>query len=415
LEIRDPVPHPVLVSANSLLGEAISRSIIDCVNRTLPEIVPRYIERQMISGIKDCHFGQAAQEAEVIIEHEGASRWWRFIAAPILSDPGTQRVIVTMIEITEKKILEKRLDAVRQRYEAIVETAHDGIITIDANQTIRMINESAIELFGISREDAVGKNLTQLIPQQHQDKHRGYVNSFRTSAIKVRPMEGRPSITGVRTDGREFPIEITISKIVVDNEIEMTAVVRDVSVQRKLLEQLEQAANQDALTGIFNRLYGNAVLEKEVLRCRRFNRPLSIAAFDLDRFKQINDQYGHFFGDKVLTAVTKMVAKQLRVTDTFCRWGGEEFLIILPETNLVEADGLATRLCEAIASLVITGPSKSEIGVTASFGVTDLSDEDTELPVFVSRADKALYRAKDRGRNQVCTSPDLPSEPLIKG
>ena len=398
----------VLVSANSMFEEISAKPIAECVGLSLVEFLPRYIEKQMRACIGLCLTKRSSQDTEVIVEREGTSRWWRFLVSPIVPvEDENERVIVTMTEITEKKLLESTLDIARQRYEAVVQTASDGIVTIDENQTIKLMNDAARDIFGITNErEGVGDLLSRFIPNRFHNSHAQYINGFSHSAVNVRPMQPRSSVYGIRTDGSEVPIEVTISKIRVGNGTEMTAVIRDISERTKLIEQLQRAATRDPLTGIYNRRHGTAILNAEIHRAQRFNHPLAIALLDLDHFKVINDTYGHGFGDLVLNSFISTVSHTLRDIDTLCRWGGEEFLVVLPQTGLDDAVRWAERAREAVASEAITGLVENTVRISSSFGIAEMaSAELTTLEDFVKRADDALYRAKENGRNQVCAAP----------
>ena len=400
-ELKDNASGAVLVSANSMFEQISHRPVTQCVERPLSEFLPRYLEKSLRTCIAHCQSGQGAQEAELVVEREGESRWWRVVVSPVLAEAGdTVRVIATLIEITERKQLEKQLEIVRQRFEAVVETAYDGVITVDEKQTIKLMNEAARYIFGVTDEEVVGESLTRFMPTRFRDKHSEYVTAFRDSPVNARPMEARAAVRGLRADGSEFPIEVTISKIRVGNEMEMTAVVRDISERARLIEELSRAATHDALTGIHNRRFADATLKTEIGRCLRFGQPMSIVLFDLDSFKPINDNYGHACGDRVLQSVAEKVSSTVREIDVFCRWGGEEFLVILPGTDKTSAAVWAERARALIAAEPVTGCAEP-IPVTASFGVAQF-DPDTPSPhVLVERADDALYHAKQNGRNLV--------------
>jgi diguanylate cyclase (GGDEF)-like protein/PAS domain S-box-containing protein len=392
-----------LVSANSLFEEITERPILDCVGRPLVEFVSKYVEKQIRTCLILCPIKQCSQETELVVENEGISSWWRFVVSPVL--PGNterQRMIVTVIEITEKKHLQQKLDASQQRYAALIDSAHDGIVTIDQNQAIKMMNDSARKIFGIADDETIlGVHLSRFIPEISTEKHMQYVDSMRISNVETRSMDGRSSILGVRTDGSEIEIEVTISKIKVGDEIEMMAVIRDISEHIKLIEQLKQAATHDSLTGIFNRRHGAAILHNEIHRSQRFAQALTVAMLDIDHFKSINDTYGHACGDLVLNSLVATISKTLRVSDTICRWGGEEFLVVLPGATTSDALGWAERAREAVASLSTLGDGDQAIKITASFGVASMSSKDIALEDLLKRADDALYRAKGNGRNQV--------------
>ncbi len=184
--------------------------------------------------------------------------------------------------------------------------------------------------------------------------------------------------------------------------LEMRAVSRLVNTTARELEEanrsLEKLANTDALTGIYNRHKGQTVLQQELLRARRYNRPLSLIMIDVDDFKRINDNFGHQAGDDALIHVAETIQPLIRQTDFFIRWGGEEFLIICPETSLEGTAELADRLREAVAAR----PAPGSATITLSIGVTCFRPEDTQ-DSLIARADKALYISKNQGKNQVTT------------
>lgn len=391
----------VLASANTLFEEFSGKLVIECVGRSLSEIVPRYVEKPISECLLRCLKEQCPQEHELVVDREGGSRWWRLVASPVVQNPAgrAQRVISTLIEITEKKLLQQELDITRQRFEAVVQTAYDGVISIDEKQTIKLMNESARYIFGVSDNSVIGSNLSRFIPQRFRGKHPEYVSSFKTSTVDARPMESRVPVRGLRADGTEFPIEVTISKIKVGGETEMTAVIRDISERIRLIEELSRAASHDPLTGAYNRRHGLSALKAELARCLRFGHTMSLVMFDLDHFKAINDGYGHPCGDRVLSSVVERVVKILRDTDVFCRWGGEEFLILLPETSGKEALTLAERARAAIEAKPVAGCGDVAVPIAASFGVAGLGEKCEQPDAFIARVDRALYRAKDSGRN----------------
>jgi diguanylate cyclase (GGDEF)-like protein len=164
---------------------------------------------------------------------------------------------------------------------------------------------------------------------------------------------------------------------------------------RRWRAALRDAAT-DTLTGLANRRGGREALEREVQRASRYGRPLSVIVFDLDRFKAVNDRYGHAAGDLVLRLVARAAARAVRDTDRVIRWGGEEFLVVCAETGQGEASRLAERLRRRIARVHL---GRRRV-VTASFGVATFAAGE-DAAALSERADKALYRAKHGGRNRV--------------
>lgn len=164
-------------------------------------------------------------------------------------------------------------------------------------------------------------------------------------------------------------------------------------------DRLFQIANTDALTGVANRRYMMEAIKKEMERAQQLILPLSLILLDLDRFKTINDDFGHEMGDRVLVHTAQILHQHMRKTDLVGRWGGEEFVILLPNTPASEAKNLAERLLD-----ILSGNSLQNLRtVTASFGIASLTSEDT-ADTLLSRADKAMYDCKQIGGNRVKVS-----------
>lgn len=165
--------------------------------------------------------------------------------------------------------------------------------------------------------------------------------------------------------------------------------------------QLEHLAREDALTGLANRRFFEERAREECLRAQRYRHPLSILLADLDHFKDINDTYGHGYGDTVLKEVGQTLVHHCRTSDLCARYGGEEFAILLPETELIEARKVAERLCVAVRGLTIRHPA-GPLQVTVSFGISCLDHERSQsLDELLVQADAALYTAKRKGRDRV--------------
>jgi diguanylate cyclase (GGDEF)-like protein len=164
--------------------------------------------------------------------------------------------------------------------------------------------------------------------------------------------------------------------------------------------ELYRLANTDPLTGLWNRMKFEEVAGQELMRSQRYEYPLSLLFIDIDHFKPINDERGHAVGDQVLRSLAGLLLETLRQSDSVCRWGGEEFLILAPYTDLEQAIILGEKLRSRVASKL----SAEGLAVTVSLGVAErLADDD--LPGLVRRADDALYEAKAAGRNRVAAAP----------
>ena len=252
-------------------------------------------------------------------------------------------------------------------------------------------------MFGYEKDTVIGMPLARLIPRQHHRHHDQYLADFIESPVESRPMHARASVSGVRKDGSEFPVEITIAKITVGKSIELTAVLRDISERDHLIQELTEAASLDPLTGIYNRRFFVQQLDNERKRCRRFDHQLSLVMFDLDNFKKINDVQGHKEGDIALTSIVQQVKSNMRDVDIFSRWGGDEFLIMLPETGLDQAATWAERIRKYVSA---QQTEQGRENLTISIGVI-VANGTESVEYLLGQVDTQLYSAKLAGKNKV--------------
>ena len=167
----------------------------------------------------------------------------------------------------------------------------------------------------------------------------------------------------------------------------------------QLLTQTRESSVRDPLTGCFNRAYAIESLASELQRSRRSGRPLSVMMFDVDKLKKINDNYGHLTGDAMLAAVAGQVNATLRASDIKCRWGGDEFLIVLPDTPFAGAEHAGMSLTREVGQVLVPTASES-LTPTISVGVAVADNGEIDPMALIARADAALYKAKQTGRNR---------------
>ncbi|BAH75264.1 GGDEF domain protein [Solidesulfovibrio magneticus RS-1] len=168
-------------------------------------------------------------------------------------------------------------------------------------------------------------------------------------------------------------------------------------------QEIIERSKIDVLTGAYNRSHMQSRLHHHVSRCSSSGETFSLILFDLDHFKAINDTYGHVIGDRVLAQVGSQVKSSLRRYDELFRFGGEEFLVILPDTDANHACDIAERLRQEIANLLFDGPNISEqFRITSSFGIASTTKATRSADILLQQTDAALYKAKAQGRNMVC-------------
>lgn len=283
----------------------------------------------------------------------------------------------------------------------IVARAEDAIIVIDTSHAIVSFNEGAERMFGYEQKEVVGERLDMLLPERFQLQHDVMIDEFGAGAAEVRQMGRRNrQIYGRRKDGNEFVASAQIMKLGDKDSRYFAAIMRDISESKKTEEELLRLAATDPLTGALNRREFAQLAEREALRSNRYHHPLSLLMLDLDYFKRLNDTYGHSAGDKVLQRFTTLCVNALRNVDIFGRWGGEEFVALLPETDIDGAAVIGERLRKLIADSVLIYHDH-KINFTVSVGVAQYKDSESAIDGPLSRADSAVYDAKKAGRNRI--------------
>ncbi len=206
----------------------------------------------------------------------------------------------------------------------------------------------------------------------------------------------------LRSEDETFSTEILMTAIPIGKKTVLHTVIRDITKRKESEQKLISQAIRDPLTSLFNRRYLEESLDRELSKAQRHKNPLAIIMLDADHFKMFNDTYGHLAGDKVLRDMGKHLVTYSRKEDIACRYGGEEFVLVLPETTLE----VATQRAEDLRLTIEAGKKmkykrQTLPTVTISLGVAVFPDHGNRVNALISAADKALYEAKEHGRNQV--------------
>jgi diguanylate cyclase (GGDEF)-like protein len=173
----------------------------------------------------------------------------------------------------------------------------------------------------------------------------------------------------------------------------------------KLYRIKEQEAITDALTNVFNYRYFQSQIEREIMRSDRHSKHFSVAMIDIDNFKQYNDSQGHLNGDEALKLIAQTIIQNIRKSDTLARYGGDEFVMILPELDKHQSKSLAEKLCMVIGKTKVPRKKSTiKVNLTVSLGIATFPDDGRSEDKLLKKADEALYQAKDLGRNAVCIS-----------
>lgn len=305
----------------------------------------------------------------------------------------------------ELRVLERTNDLHKREAQAriFMNTALDAVIVISGGGEILEFNIAAERMFGYSKEELLGRPLSLLMPDNFSNTHQSHVETANRHDAIRKMAQGR-EVLGRTKEGNEFPIEVSVGSASETNPILHVGIIRDISERKRVEDELKRLATIDTLTGILNRRAFNAEAERLITLSQRYERPLSLMILDADKFKNINDTYGHPAGDLVLQALARAIESVLRQTDVFGRLGGEEFGLVLPETDINGAQLLGERLLQAIRNCTVETPEQ-HLRFTVSIGLAPLGQgEQSNLEATMRIADQALYAAKQGGRNCLYTA-----------
>jgi diguanylate cyclase (GGDEF)-like protein/PAS domain S-box-containing protein len=242
-------------------------------------------------------------------------------------------------------------------------------------------------------EQFLGKHITEVgMPESTVKIQLEAIEKFRQTA-QPHQYDYQIPIAG---EVRWFSAKISGLKDLQGRNSGFIVVTRDITERKKWEQQLEKLSITDPLTKAFNRLRFTAALEAEIRRSKRYVSSFSLVMFDIDNFKSINDNFGHDAGDQILVSITDLVQREIRDTDVLARWGGEEFILLLPHTDGATASEAAERIRRSLETFDFQYVAQ----VTASFGVTEYRPGENSDAVL-KRVDNALYEAKRQGRNRV--------------
>lgn len=301
----------------------------------------------------------------------------------------------------------------------IVQSIDVGVVVMDRDYNVEIWNSFMENHSGVGADKAARQSLFTLFPEIDQGWFTHKVETavmLGTRAFTI--WEQRPNlvhfksyqpITGMADEMYQnvtiLPLRSSTGKT--DHVCLIIYDVTGVAVNKRQLEsantKLQELALRDGLTGLLNRRYWESCLEREFARHQRYDNPVSLVIFDIDHFKRVNDTYGHQTGDEVIRATARITSQLVRETDFAGRYGGEEFVVLLPGTTLDGAAQFAERLRSTIERQQLDYQG-SPLTFTISLGVATLADDMAGYQALLERADKALYQSKEGGRNQVTLS-----------
>ncbi|MBT5660238.1 MAG: EAL domain-containing protein, partial [Rhodospirillaceae bacterium] len=305
----------------------------------------------------------------------------------------------TVQDITEFMKVQADLKERSERVRIVMENVADGIVTIDEKGFVESFNRAAEEMFGYKPQEVIGKKVNMLMPEKDGLRHDSYLKKyFETGEAEIIGKSAR-EVEALRKDGSVFPMELVVSEAVLGDKHLFIGVIRDVTERKEIESKLVHMASYDSLTSLPNRSLLTDRIDQALAAARRHDESLAVLFFDLDRFKDINDTFGHEVGDKFLVAIAERLQHATRETDTVARLGGDEFVILL---SGVEGEAHVGRVIDKIIDdltqpITIDG---NEFFPSSSIGISLFPRDGDDSQTLLKHADAAMYNAKESGRNQ---------------
>jgi two-component system, cell cycle response regulator len=319
-------------------------------------------------------------------------------ANDFLPKPVDREVLRARVRVGERLLaMEGEIRRTSAYLGAVLANIAAGVVLVDHHGKIVFANPPAAELSGLPAAEALGLSRDELVErfsQRAADPAR-----FRATVAPGAPVsdDDQHSNLELATPARRF-VRWSGQAVAVPGGQGWLDVFQDITSEVELHRALSEAANTDHLTGLLNRRGAQQAIAREISRARRDQTPLSFVLLDIDHFKKVNDTHGHVAGDRVLAHVSALVAQAIRGFDLAVRWGGEEFLVVLPGVARQGGLAVAERVRMAVSALAV----KELPPVTISAGIAELLPGEASARAAIARADEELYRAKSTGRNRVC-------------
>ena len=355
-----------------------------------------------------CFEEQVIAKAEALLDQSGPALPAQDFAALLERYRKLHRQSALLVKMGDRmqnqlNSLNERLVRSEEKYRGIFEGSIQGIFRATVRGRLLDVNPAMARMLGHDSPGAMlsGGRATVADAFLSRIQGREFLRAVcQSGLLRDHPLKLR------RRDGGLIWVEISVRGVrdEAGRLAELEGLVADITEKRRMLQELQNLARRDGLTGLWNRRFFLELGDREMARARREKHPLSVIYFDVDHFKGINDTHGHEAGDKVLRELAIIGSSHLREVDVFGRMGGEEFAILLPGTGEEGAVCVAERLRASFEDHEVFVADTS-VRCTASFGVAQLDAGPPDLDGLIRRADEALYAAKSGGRNAVVHSP----------
>lgn len=389
----EPAPAgPRIIYVNAAFCAMSGYSAAELVGQTPRILQGPLTDRDVLAELRRClDEGRFFHGSTVNYRKDGSPYWIEWNISPIRDAAGTVTHFVSVQKSLSELVAAQSTSLLLSQ---ALDASHDAVLITDQNGVIEYANPAFEAITGYRVTDVLGRTPAFLRSGEHD-------GAF-YAALWERLEAGLPfraTFVNRHKDGHLLHADQTISPVRSrdGSRTHYVSIIKDLTSRVRHEQALREAASLDPLTGLQNRRGGEGLLERAYIGSRESGAPFSVIVADVDHFKAINDTWGHPVGDRVLENVSRLLRACVRATDGVVRWGGEEFLIILPHCDLRAAADQAERIRERVERT----PQPEAGQITLSLGVAQLGAEET-VASLIERADRALYQAKRRGRNRVC-------------
>lgn len=394
-------PHSVVITDKDAVIEYVNPKFTAITGYSPEEVIgkkPSILQSGLTPADTYHQMWQTLTEGKVwsgrlLNKKKNGQLYWESISISPVKTPEGEIVnyIAIKEDISQLKLLEEKLNESETLFRTLTQNAMVGIYMFKGN--FIYANPAMTDITGYSTEELLQMPPWSLVEPQSRD----YIMKLMLDIISGhKPKSTFTDIVIQTKQGVKKWVQGFATTVQYQSTFVGLGHMIDITERKRLEIELKNAATYDKLTGVYNRRTFEDLLVVELQRLKRYNINTSLIMFDIDNFKQINDTYGHSVGDYVLVELCKIVSSNVRSADFLGRWGGEEFMLLSPETSLEDA----TLLAQKLRTIIQFTPLKTVSNVTVSFGVIQCAKNET-LDMVIKRVDEALYKAKRNGRNRV--------------
>ncbi len=347
------------------------------------------------------------ENMESIFIRKNGSPYIGLVTSRLFPLQGVPHILTVIRDITKAKALETALRESEEKYRFMTENSGDVIWHLDGNYCFDYISPADERLRGFKNEEVIGVPVWRLFKPEAVEPLKK-LNAIRLAEEQngIRTGTENYELEVIRKDGSWIWTEVSVTPHhdANGNLVGLHGITHDITERKRLQEELQRQANTDSLTGLFNRRYFLEVASAELNRAIRHKHDLSLVQADIDHLKQVNDTYGHAAGDMALRMFAEICQKNMRTEDVLARFGGDEFVLLFPETSAPKAFQIVERIRQILDETTILHDGHL-ISITISSGLATLAGENETVDSLLGRADIALYQAKAEGRNRVTSNP----------